>query len=453
MKSKRRRQSRLSYKNTRRRHHIKGGEAFASGGYGCVFSPALKCADSSKRKTNTVSKLMFTKNAKSEYDEIVLIKKHLNKIPNFNEYFMLSNITMCSPAPLSPSDLNQFDKCRALTKHSITQHNINDNLQKLSILNMPQGGLPVDDYINSEAFAFDIKNGVNLNNSLMKLITHAIIPMNRANIYHTDIKDSNILVQNISSYQQLRTRIIDWGLAVKYIPTKTKTSSISDFARPFQFNVPFTCIILSSKFITAYKSFLKKGHVSKSSIKTHFVIKYIDMLIKKKKASHFKYINTIIDTVYRDTNTDTDIPHLTKHIISNYISNVLHTFLNVNANIDIKCREYLNNVYIKNVDIWGIILTYYPFLLYLQQYSIYNKLFKPAYTTLCNIFKTYVYSVDDDTIGLEPIDINSLLSDLRILGNHLQEIADKYTPNVTRESSIIQNISQTIALNKSPSIF
>ena len=34
----------------------KGGKVIASGGYGCVFSPALKCKGSSKRENNKITK-------------------------------------------------------------------------------------------------------------------------------------------------------------------------------------------------------------------------------------------------------------------------------------------------------------------------------------------------------------------------------------------------------------
>ena len=36
-------------KNT---NNIKGGEAIASGGFGCVFSPSLKCKGTKKRDKN-----------------------------------------------------------------------------------------------------------------------------------------------------------------------------------------------------------------------------------------------------------------------------------------------------------------------------------------------------------------------------------------------------------------
>ena len=36
----------------------KGGKVLASGGYGCVFTPALKCEGAKKRETGKISKLM-----------------------------------------------------------------------------------------------------------------------------------------------------------------------------------------------------------------------------------------------------------------------------------------------------------------------------------------------------------------------------------------------------------
>ena len=42
--------------------NIKGGEVIASGGFGCVFSPALKCKNK-KRTKNKITKLMIRKNA------------------------------------------------------------------------------------------------------------------------------------------------------------------------------------------------------------------------------------------------------------------------------------------------------------------------------------------------------------------------------------------------------
>ena len=86
----------------------KGGKVIASGGYGCVFSPALKCEGSTKRENNKITKLMTERHAKDEYDEIASIKEKLKDIPDYKDYFLVSDLTLCKPAKLEKSDLNSF---------------------------------------------------------------------------------------------------------------------------------------------------------------------------------------------------------------------------------------------------------------------------------------------------------------------------------------------------------
>lgn len=101
---------------------INGGKILASGGFGCVFSPPLKCIGKENKKPdpNTLSKLMLKKNAIREYDEILAIRKKLKDIPNYENYFLVNDFTICQPAKLSRSDLSNYSKkCKALKKHSI----------------------------------------------------------------------------------------------------------------------------------------------------------------------------------------------------------------------------------------------------------------------------------------------------------------------------------------------
>ena len=52
----------------------KGGKVLASGGFGCVFSPQLKCKGKTL-KNKGISKLMKKEYAVNEYDEIQKYKK------------------------------------------------------------------------------------------------------------------------------------------------------------------------------------------------------------------------------------------------------------------------------------------------------------------------------------------------------------------------------------------
>ena len=90
------------------KHNI-GGSALASGGFGCVFNPSLKC-ENKKRNKNKISKLMIEKYAYKEYDEIKLIRLRLKSIKNYQDYFLISDIQICRPAKLTRDDLKNYNK-------------------------------------------------------------------------------------------------------------------------------------------------------------------------------------------------------------------------------------------------------------------------------------------------------------------------------------------------------
>ena len=105
---------------------MKGGDILASGGFGCVFKPALKCKNSIRDVGDkTVSKLMTTKHATDEYNQIQAFKKVLEHIPNYKKYFLIDDFSLCQPEELKSKDLQLFDKkCKALVKRKFTRTNI-----------------------------------------------------------------------------------------------------------------------------------------------------------------------------------------------------------------------------------------------------------------------------------------------------------------------------------------
>ena len=56
-----------------------GGRAIASGGFGCVFLPPLKCKGSDRPVGKVVSKLLTTKDAEKEFNEAKEIQSMLHK--------------------------------------------------------------------------------------------------------------------------------------------------------------------------------------------------------------------------------------------------------------------------------------------------------------------------------------------------------------------------------------
>ena len=395
----------------------KGGKVIASGGYGCVFNPALKCEGSKKRETNKISKLMTERHATQEYEEINSIKEKLDSIPNYEDFFLLYDTTLCRPSKLTASDLAEFnDKCGALPKDNITKTNVNFKLDQVMALNMPNGGLPIDDFIYEHG---SFQKIYEVHTKLVKLLKHGIIPMNKRNIYHCDIKDSNILADDTGI--EIKTRLIDWGLSLEYIPSEESTFPKSWRNRPLQFNVPFSVIIFNNSFIEKYEIYLKDGgKVNKSSLKL-FVIDYLNFWMTERGAGHYKFINEIMFKLYsndfssvseksKPTFIETQV---TMPTIVDYIVDVLLHYTKFKANGDLNLREYLNEVFIEIVDIYGFINVYYPLLelLYNNYFSLNSEKLE-LYNHLSYIFKMYLY-----TPTHKPYNMNELFNDFKKLGN------------------------------------
>jgi len=405
--------TRKNIKNNKNTKNTRGGKVLASGGYGCVFKPALKCESSNKRETNKISKLMTERHAIEEYEEINSIKEKLNTIKDYNNYFLLNDATLCKPSKLTKKDLDEFNsKCSALPKNNITKSNINSKLDEVMILNLPNGGLPVDDYIYENGSFVKLYK---LHVKLLDLLKNGILQMNKKNIYHCDIKDSNVLVDDTKN--NFKTRLIDWGLSTEYQPFKNMPFPSTWRNRPFQFNVPFSVVIFTDDFIEMYSKFIKDGgnYNNLDELKS-FVLNYINYWMKERGAGHYKFMNEIFYLLYSNDIKNIAENHkpsvieteFTMVTIVNYISNILLKYTKFKDNGNINLREYLDNVFIKNVDVWGFVTCYYTFLEMLS--NNYKSLsIKEKYLFKCikELFIKHLYYT-----SYKPINLSSLFKDL-----------------------------------------
>jgi serine/threonine protein kinase len=408
----------MSKSKTKKKYrNNKGGKAIASGGYGCVFNPALKCEGAIKRDTNKISKLMTERHATEEYEQINNINYKLNSIPNYKDYFLVYDSTLCRPEKLSSSDLSSFnEKCTALPKDNITKGNINSKLDEVLSLNLPNGGLPVDDYIYSNG-GYDELYKIHM--ALMKLLKKGIIPMNQRHIYHSDIKGSNVLIDD--SDPTLKARLIDWGLTVEYKPDAKQTFPRNWRNRPLQFNVPFSVIIFTDLFYEKYSDYLKNGGKVEEASLRPLIIDYFKEWIKQRGAGHYKFINEIMFLLYNTemkSISETSKPsiietEITMPFIIDYVVDVLIHYTKFKEDGSLNLREYLNEVYIKIVDIWGFITVYYPFLeMFSTNYFRLKENELKIFKQIQFIFNEYLYKPRH-----QPINTKDLLSDLKILGN------------------------------------
>ena len=167
--------------NKNNRRNKSGGEALASGGFGCIFKPALKCKNK-KERVEGVSKMSIEQHGKQEMDEIDKIKVKLNKVKNHQKYYLL-NMELCNPDKLTEDDMINFDnKCYALTRYNINEKNVNSRLDRLTILNMPYAGIDLQDWLVVNNKITREKMFL-LNELIIKLIKFGIHPMNKAGSY------------------------------------------------------------------------------------------------------------------------------------------------------------------------------------------------------------------------------------------------------------------------------
>jgi len=419
----------------------KGGKVIASGGYGCVFRPALKCVGKSRPK-NQVSKLMTIKHVNEEYGDIVKFRPILEKIPNYKNYFFIDGVYKCKPEKLTNNDLIDYEKkCKALKKDGFKPDNINNSLDKLGLINMPDGGLDVGDFIETIT-----KNAqlIALNNSLIDLLLNGILQMNKFNIYHCDVKESNILVNTANG---LHTTLIDWGLSTKHDVASKIPDTI--FERPFQYNLPYSSILFNETFKKMYEELLHKNKNPSRSIIRAFVIDYIFIWNAKRGAGHIKYMINLMESVFYS-----DLVHLNPenkreiiemeflyYYIIEYLTNILIKFT---KNGEFMQMDYFNNVFLKNIDVWGFVMTYYPIIrIFHDNFNKLDKLELKIFNKLKNIFIVYLFET-----STEPINISSLVEELKDLNIFFEQAARSSTRDKS-VTSLIKTIKSKLTSKKS----
>ena len=396
----------------KRQNIMKAGAVLASGGFGCVFQPSLKCNKTKKNRSDDkdISKLMLKKYAQAEYNEINRFKKLLEPIPNYSDYFLLDGFSLCKPDELDKEDLTDFNKkCSALKKKGIKESNINSNLNKLMSINMPYGGIDVGDYVEKEEAEFSKMRA--LNKKLIDLLKHGILPMNKNHVYHCDIKDSNVLVEDDVKH----TRLIDWGLSTTFNPNTDTKIPKNARKRPFQFNTPFSTILFQDTFAKLYKTFLKKNPDPTYIAVRSFVINYVLFVIEKRGPGHLRNINSIMKQFFTDSLMNVEDKfkediiefEYTFYFIFEYLTKILFKYTRNNKFDDF---AYFKEVFVKNVDVWGFVMVYMPIKDYLV--DNFRTISKTDEEIIGVIKSVYLMMVE---ASCEPVDVDQVITKLEKL--------------------------------------
>jgi hypothetical protein len=421
-----------------------GGKAINSGGYGCIFKPALKC-NGKPRPRNKVSKLMTTRHSEEEYNFIMKYKKKLEHIPNYADYFLIEGVTICAPDKLSRADLVYYNnKCTALQKDDLTSKNINDNLDNVLAINMPDGGVDVGDFL---AKHHSEETLIQLNMSLIGLLNNGIVPMNQIYIYHCDIKETNILVQAKKNRKKeenwgrddvvqtkLYTRLIDWGISVEW----TKGQEIPDklMNKPLQYNVPFSIILFNKHFISMYNEMLKNTPSPNYATIKKVVSQFIMHWLKERGMGHFQAINQTLQLLMLNedledldgleglNNLDDQMNEKTQkqqhdymftyYYIADYLITILSKYT---MRGELHLLKYFEDVFIKNTDLWGFIMSYATILeLYYHNYEKLNEQEIAVFNKLKQIIVSFLFET-----AITPINQDQLTMELQLLTELFRE--------------------------------
>ncbi len=432
---------------------MKGSGPFGRGGFGCIFKPALRCKNNNKR-TDGVSKLLETKYAEIEYNHVHKIKEQLKHLKMLGKYFLLNDVTICDPAPLTPEDLNGFhDYCYRLfeddpeAKENIKNYDINKNLHKYKIINMPELGMSLNDWIKEEKLTPE--RLIKLNKYIMQLIQNAIVPMNNNGVVHNDIKSENIL------FNKNTPSLIDWGLSYTSTPDNKLPKEVFEF--DVQWQNPFSTYLftesLRSNLMELYKEFLifnENNNISftKENLRLFAISSFLNYKINKPDQYTFyrnvflfiyesklnyllknKEINYIVDTV--------DEQYYMYYMV-NYIVDILYEFTD-KENKKLMLKEYFTKVYMYNCDIWGI-MSIYCILIFMprESYNVTDKTYINLINSMFSIFTEYIF-----VNGNEKINISKLLKSIKNINDTILTTKQINMLN-TKKIHIINPISKTI---------
>ena len=401
-----------------------GGEVIAAGGFGCIFKPQLMCENTKKYDKEGISKLMTIKNAQQEMIEINKINSITKNIPKRDNYFLLKNIYKCIPKPLENSDkINLNKKCNNLKKKNINERNINNKLDLLQAINMPYMGDDLDTFWQKWINITNIKekNAIfnQVNNKLIELLKNGILKINEKKYYHTDIKGANILIQHANKNDKYKTnlKLIDWGLSEKYNNKSVLNNLIN---KPIQFNLPYGNILFTkytNEIINKsnYRSRVANILFNKYDIMKIIALNIYNKVLKKIGNGHISYIYYMLDKIYKTfLDTKTSDKFIKNKLIS-YLTEILFKY--VDETDMFNQDRYFEEVYRKNIDIWGFLMSYIDIPLHTKD---------PWNDVLSSKILTIIIEYClNNKYAVEPIPVNDVIADLKKCNNSIIQEKDK----------------------------
>lgn len=374
---------------------MKGGAIVGAGGFGCVFSPALKC----KKKTKTtrkksydpdkfVSKLLINEAVQEELNDnttiIDIIKR--SKKRRFNKYLPLLHQDICDEFVIERHDIQKdgdpkterknlntcknvkgFQTNKLLKPENITNSN-NPALKNFSVVTYPNAGVDLFNYINSNK-TDDLNDCLamfrKLCGELNKLYKNCIFELNDLGIVHGDIKLENVTINPETNSLNL----IDFGRSIIHndnysIPSRFTSSRLD-------FNMPIVVVLFNMPVKIDY-----------SKLNENILYK---ILLYNNDTPNTQLLYNILQNIYGRVYDINDLGW----VLLDIAGDLKITIQDKNITEATK-HEYYHDVVKPNIDLWGCLLNYYDLFYKILRRHIENDTIIKIQTKLFNTMSNFI---------------------------------------------------------------
>ena len=300
--------------------------------------------------------------------------------------------------------------------------------------------------------------------------------MNELGVYHLDVKESNILIDigAASASKKTRVKLIDWGLSSTYNEESNDQIPDTLVRRSFQYNVPMSIALFTRQFKREYDAFLETTQSPDFDVISEFVSKYLIDMFEERGTGHFLTIHEILQGIFKHKMSNrfkskeekdnespfhylndvlidyTGLSKNEKYIVSHdvvveYLTEILMQYT---YNGEFRLKQYFDEIFVKNVDVWGFIMSYSVVLeAYYANYGELNKDENLVYDKLRSIFVKYLFASPLTVIDTEELLLN--LTELSKLWRNTSFLKDEI--KLQKESAFSMSSEQS-ALETNESI-
>jgi serine/threonine protein kinase len=203
---------------------MRGGKLLGKGGYGCVFSPAIRCKGHTVPMPDTVSKVMSEEDAKEEYKIHTMIRS----IDGRKRFFVTTDMEPCLIEQTAEEAIeNPIQGC-------VKPDKVTKIMPQIMVLQLPHGGESWDTFVPADTMTF-FRSWIHL--------FEAVEQLHRYEMAHMDLKFENIVTND-----RYQNRLIDFGFAFSPDSFQETIEYMELFTRVNYYPWPYEVKCLDSRF-------------------------------------------------------------------------------------------------------------------------------------------------------------------------------------------------------------